>query len=63
MKEVLKTTPYVKDKLLMHRLYQSCLLTLLNQLTLNNKNKERLNTKIIGKCKIDDFINQIYSEE
>lgn len=63
VKEVLKTTPYVKDKLMMHQLYQSCLLTLLNQFTLSNRNKERLNTRVNGNYKIDDFIDQIYAEE
>lgn len=63
IKQILKTTPYVKDKLMMHQLYQSCLLTLLNQFTLSNKNKERLDTRVAGNYKIGDFINQIYSEE
>lgn len=63
IKEVLKTTPYVKDKLMMHQMYQSCLLTILNQFTLNNKNKERLDTRVNGNYKLGDFINQIYEEE
>ena len=62
-KEILKTTPYSKDRLMMHQLYQSCLLTLLNQFTLSNKNKERLNNRIKGNYKINDFIDQIYGEE
>lgn len=63
IKEVLKTTPYVKDKLMMHQMYQSCLLTILNQFTLSNKNKERLKAKIKGGYKLGAFINQIYEEE
>ena len=63
IKEVLKTTPYVKDKLMMHQMYQSCLLTILNQFTLSNKNKERLDTRVNGNYKLSDFINQIYEEE
>lgn len=63
VKQVLKTTPYVKDKLMMHQMYQSCLLTLLNQFTLSNKNLERLNARVTGNYKINDFIDQIYKEE
>ena len=44
-------------------MYQSCLLTILNQFTLNNKNKERLDTRVNGNYKLGDFINQIYEEE
>ena len=63
VKEVLKTTPYIKDKFLMHQMYQSCLLTLLNQFTFSNKNKQKLDNKISGSSKINEFLNQIYEEE
>ena len=63
IKEILNTTPYINDKLMMHQLYQSCLLTLLNQFTLSNKNKDRLKSKNSNGDKIQNLINQVYLEE
>lgn len=37
----LKTTPYADDKIMFHRLYVSCLMSLINSITLSNANKLR----------------------
>ena len=63
IKGFLKTTPYAEDKLTLHNLYLSCLMTLINQITLCNVNKERLQNKIDKGYRTDDFINRIYKEE
>lgn len=56
-------TPYSADPIMLHRLYQSCLMTILNQVTLSNSNKERFNNRLKNGYNIEDFINQVYEEE
>lgn len=63
IKEFLKTTPYVNDEVMMHRLYVSCLMTLLNQITLSNYNKRRYENRLRRGYNLEDFINKIYNEE
>ena len=63
IKQFLNTSPYVSDKLQYSRIYKSCLLTLLNQITLSNENKERLNKRLEKGFKTEDFINSVYKEE
>ena len=63
IKSFLQTTPYCEDKVVMHNLYMSCLMTLINQITLSNANKERLQNKVDKGYRTDDFINRIYKEE
>lgn len=45
IKKVVNHTPYRDDKVMTKNLEMSCMLTLLSQLTLNNKSKEKLNKK------------------
>ena len=63
IKGFLKTTPYAEDKVTFHNLYLSCLMTFINQITLCNVNKERLQNKLDKGYRTDDFINRIYKEE
>ena len=63
MRAFIKTTPYKEDPVMSHRLYVSCLMTFLNQITLCNSNKERLRVKESGGYKLDDFINKVYQME
>lgn len=63
IKGFLKTTPYAEDKVTFHNLYLSCLMTFINQITLCNANKERLQNKLDKGYRTDDFINRIYKEE
>jgi hypothetical protein len=43
--DVIMNTPYKNDKLMVHRLYMSCLLTILNGVTLNNADIARIRKK------------------
>ena len=42
IKQFLQYSPYYNDKVMMHNIYISCMLTLLNQITLSNTNKKRM---------------------
>ena len=46
VQQYLKTTPYSDDPVMTHKLYVSCLMTLLNQITLSNHNKSRLKKRL-----------------
>lgn len=63
IKKFLTYSPYCEDKLLMHNIYISCLLTFLNQITLSNNNKKRMSNRLNSMYNIEDFINNIYVEE
>lgn len=64
VKKVVDDTPYRKDKILKHRLYISCLMTLLRSVTLSNFNKKRLlNERGNIKGVSDNYIDSIYAEE
>lgn len=63
IKEFLNKSPYVSNRLEYNNIYKSCLLTLLNQVTLSNENKDRLHKRMQKGFKTDDFINSIYKEE
>ena len=56
-------TPYGDDKCMRHKLYQSCLLTFLNQITLSNQNKQRFKNRLKNGYNIDHFIDQVYEDE
>ena len=56
-------TPYCNDECMMHKIYQSCLLTLLNQVTLSNYNRSRFKNRIKNGYNIDTFLDQVYEEE
>ena len=63
IKGFLEYSPYYNDKLTLHNIYISCLLTLLNQITLSNPNKKRMQNRLESMYNIEDFINKIYVEE
>lgn len=63
VKLFLKSTPYSNNPVILHKLYVSCLMTLLNQITLNNSNKKRYENKLRRGYNTSDFINRIYIEE
>ena len=63
IKHCIKRTPYRNDKVISHQLYMSCLMTLLNQITLTNHNKQRFKNRLKNGYNVDDFINHIYQEE
>lgn len=60
---VLNSSPYKKDKQMMHNLYLSCLLTILKTITISNKNKARIQNKTDKVLPIENLVDQIYAEE
>lgn len=60
IKVFLQTSPYRDDKLFMHNLYLSCMMTFLNQITLNNYNKKRYKNRLRRSYNIDGFLNKVY---
>ena len=63
IKFVLRTSPYIKDRAMMHNIYLSCLLTLLKMMTMSNVNQERLKKKTDRALPVENLIDQIYAEE
>lgn len=63
VKHHLKYSPYINDRPLIHNMYLSCLLTLLNQWTLSNDNKKRMKARVASMYNLEDFLNKIYIEE
>lgn len=59
-KQVIKESPYKKDKLLCKNLYISCLLTFLTSITLSNQTIERLNNKKESKEVSDSYVVKQY---
>ena len=60
VKMFLKTSPYRNDKAMMNNLYISCMMTFLNQITLNNYNKKRYKNRLRRGYNIDGFLNKVY---
>lgn len=64
IKKFLSTTIYANDKVILHKLYVSCLISLLKSITLSNLNKERLELRLKqNKSCPDDYINYLYEKE
>lgn len=55
--------PYCNDPLMTHRIYISCMMTLLNQITLSNDNKDRYRKRLQRGFKTEDFIERAYQSE
>lgn len=63
IKNFLKQLPYQKDKVTMHNIYLSCLLTFLKTITISNKNIERIKNREDKSLPIFFLVEKIYSEE
>ena len=63
IKEFLKQIPYANDKVLMHNIYISCLLSVLNSFTMSNENKRRIKNKQQRGLSVDNLLESIYHEE
>lgn len=63
IKQVLNSSPYKKDKRMMHNLYVSCLLTILKTITISNKNIARIKNKEDRVLPVENLVDQIYAEE
>lgn len=61
IKTLLMDSPYSNDKVLFHDIYISCLLTVLNQVTLSNASKEKL-SKVKGNIR-ESYIDELYAKE
>lgn len=60
---VIEESPYAHNPAMSHNLYLSCLLTLLKTITMNNKNKARIENKENRKLPIANLADKIYAEE
>jgi len=63
IRKELSKIPYVSDKVAWRNIYISCLLTLLNSITLSNKNKEKLYIKNNYMYTKESYIEKVYREE
>ena len=65
IKSFLKLTPYADDKVTLHNIYISCLITLLRCFTLSNYNKDRLISKKTEtyRLNIDNLLQEMYVQE
>ena len=63
IKLILKDSPYSNNKVIIHNLYISCLLTILKTITISEENLKRLKLREVKKSINDNFINKIYEEE
>ena len=59
----LKSSPYVRDRAMLHNIYLSCVLTFLKSITISNRNKEKLESKQSRCLPIDSLLESIYYEE
>lgn len=62
LNKVLKKTPYNKDKLMTHRLYISCLLTILNYLKFDKLRLDRLNRRDSRGMSNEYVVDEMYRE-
>ena len=63
IKKFLQTTPYRGDKVFMNNLYLSCMMTFLNQITLNNYNKKRYKNRLQKGYSTENFLNKVFLTE
>lgn len=63
VKMFIGNSPYANDKVMCHRIYLSCMMSLLNQVTLSNNNKERYKSRIKSRFKTEEFLVRVYEEE
>lgn len=63
VRKELEKIPYVSNRAVWRNIYISCLLTLLNSITLSNKNKEKLYIKGNYMYTRESYIEKVYREE
>ena len=64
IKSFLKIIPYKSDKIMMHDIYLSCVLSLLRMMTLSNANKARIDAHVRKPSEnLDDLIESLYIKE
>jgi hypothetical protein len=63
IRKELKKIPYVNNKVAWRNIYISCLLTILNSITLSNKNKEKLYIKNNYMYTKESYVEKVFREE
>lgn len=65
IKERILLTPYKQDKLMVKKIYMSCLLSFLSSITLSNESLERINNKLVNNLYgvSEDYICKLYNRE
>lgn len=63
IKNFLRQSPYQRDKVMMHKIYLSCLLTFLKTITMSNRNIARVKNKEDKALPVTELIDKIYAEE
>lgn len=63
IKNVLIDSPYANDKLMIHKIYVSCLLSLLKTITISNVNKHKIEKRAKRALALDGLIDRIYKQE
>ena len=59
----IKDIPYSSDKGMMHNIYISCLLSILNSITMSNENRRRIQNKLDRNLPVDNLMESIYRDE
>lgn len=63
VRKVVRNTPYRSDKIKCKRIYLSCLLTLLKEVTLNNYNKSRIEKRNEKNVENSSLLIKMYAQE
>lgn len=63
IKDIISKTAYAKDRIVSNNIYITCLLNLLYQLSFNNRNKAKLETKLKKLNLSDNDIKEAYTKE
>lgn len=63
VKEFLHRSPYENNKSIIHNIYISCLLSILNSVTMSNQNIKRVRNKISRRLPVGTLLDSIYKEE
>lgn len=61
--EFIKKSPYCDNKLMLHNIYISCLLSVVNAITLNNENKKRVENRLKRSAAVDMLLETVYYNE
>jgi hypothetical protein len=62
VKAHLKLLPYTTEPVTQHNLYISCLLSLLNSVTLSNTIKNKIKSKEVRTSDLDEFLYRVYAD-
>ena len=63
VKKIVSNTPYRKDKVMTHRIYMSCLLTLLDNFTLPNRERFKIKQKLEKNKDFEESLYKSYEKQ